>query len=132
MNLQELTEYFEEYKYRKDTAERVEEVKVILARSLKLLFKADGEFATKFDPYRTDRMFDDVGTKHQRGTLHQIEVAHFLFDEEGDLREHLHLPLEHLITEMQPAYGSDIITLHFGKEMSRITRKQYTAIYAWK
>jgi hypothetical protein len=132
MNLRELTEYFEDCKYRKDSVERVEEVKAQLAHQFNLLFDKDGNFATKFDPYRTDRMYDDVGTKHQRGTLHQITVAHFLFDEEGDLRQHLHLPLDHLIKSLMPSYGSDLITLHFGKEMSRITRGQYTAIYAWK
>jgi len=126
---QEIVAYFDDY--RRDRS-CLEEMRGHTVRHFCSLFDHKGMFTTKFDPYYTDYRLEDIGTEGQRGTEEHIRVAHFLFDANGALREHLKEPLVNLIHALEASWGSDLVVLYYANEMGRITSGSYPAVYGWK
>uniref|UniRef100_A0AB39CEN5 Uncharacterized protein n=1 Tax=Pseudomonas phage HRDY3 TaxID=3236930 RepID=A0AB39CEN5_9VIRU len=127
--LHDIVAYFED---RGRDIDRHQEMADAAEAAFKGLFNHACDFALGFDPYYTDRELANIGTEGQRGEPDQIRAAHFLFNEDGALREWLKNYLERMRFDNAPSLGSDLATLYFGVEMTRITDRRYTAVYAWK
>lgn len=116
------------------TALDTEQLKKDTAAAFGMLFTHHGRFVSGIDPYYTDYSLEDIGEPGQRGTEAEIHICNFLFDDSGTMREWLQEPLRDLLSWRPTDYGrdSDVMRLYWGTEMSRITRQQYSTVYAWK
>jgi len=74
------------------------------------------DYELDFDPYRNLEKWIEIG----------------LFDEKGNIHEHLFQEIEYMMRSAKVDKNSDVVFIYYSQMFAKRTNDQYSLIYAWK